>query len=646
MYSDDLNDSQYEEETIEEQRKVKYDNGGNKIKLIIIGVLAIVLIVLIALVLSKGKGGSKNNNYVLSLYPETIVVPLGQTVNVSYDVRNNGEMVENPTVRLVIENEEIAKLENTALEGISYGKTMLIASYVDEKGKTVQEMKEVTVADGNPGTAITDVVVANGDLQLPPGGTYDLTLTIDPPNGYIENKKFTSSNSNVVMVDSTGKITAVGEGEATIIVDINNGAIKKQLKVYVNKNNTTPKIVVSPTKITIGNGVERIVVGSSVSLTYNIYPDEASKENIVWSTSDASILMVDDEGKITGKKVGEARIKVTTPNNISDSISVKVQAKEVPVTDIELSSTEISLSAGQTEKITPVVVPEDATDQTLTYESSDTNVASVFTSDEGATISGVGAGTATITIKSNNDITKTINVTVTGLDIIIDPGSGGGGGGSSCKKTCPDGQYVKDCKCITCEAGNYCKDGKKTACLPNYKSDDGASSCTLYSCPAGQGRDSHGACSPCGEGYVSPAGSISCSKKCEGTKVPNADRSACVDASCPAGQYFNTSSRKCEGCPSGKVCAGGASQPQSCGSGSKPNSGKTGCESCSGITYCQSYGGDGVSCKCNYCDSNHVTNNNGSACVAKSSNKKCSSIGTSSTCLANGCKWDYTRGCY
>ena len=596
MYTDEFNDNQYDNTEVEETKTYE-NNGGNKIKLIVIGVLAVVLIVLIVLVLGRGKGRSKNNNYVLSLYPETITIPYGQTVNVSYDVRNNGEMVENPTVKLIIENDEIVQIDGLNLKGLSYGKTMLIASFVDSNGKTVQEMKEVTVADGTPGTTVTDVVIPEGDLQLPPTGTYEINLTIEPPAGYVENKKFTSSNSNVVTVDNTGKVTAVGKGEATIIIDINNGAVKKQLKVYVNEKNTTPKLVVSPTKITISDAVENIIVGDSKNLSYVIYPDEASKENIVWSSSDDKVLTINENGKITGVKAGEATIKVVTPNNISDSIKVKVQAKEIPVTDITLSVTELNLSTGQSETITPVVLPEDATDKTLMYSSSDTSIASVMANDGVATITALSAGNATITIKSTNDIIKTINVTVTQTEIIVDPGgSGGGGGGSSCKKTCPNGQYVSNCKCVTCEAGNYCKDGKKTACPSGYSSSAGASACNRTSCPSGSYLDS-------------------------------------------------TYSTGCRPCPSGKYCSGGKAMPQTCANGKIPNSGKTGCQDCK-INNCVTYGGGGTSCTCTKCQPNYVSQGSSCKYVGDSTTKSCASRGTVSECTASSsCKWDYTYGC-
>ena len=588
MYTDSVNDNGYES-NIEDESTVIDNNGGNRNKLIIIGVLAAVLIILIVIIISRGRGGSKNNNYVLSLYPENIIVPLGETVNISYDVRNNGELLQNPTVRLIIENEEIVKLEDTNIKGISYGKTMLIASFVDDNGKTVQELKEVTVADGKPGVNITDVVIAEGDLQMPLSGTYDLRLTIEPQDGYVENKKFTSSNNNVVMVDSNGQITAVGEGEATIIIDINNGAIKKQLKVYVNGNNTTPKLVVSPTKITIGNGVENIIVGNSANLSYVVYPDEASKDNIVWSSSDTSVLTVDENGKITGVKTGEATVKVTTPNNISDSIKIKVQSKEIEVTDINVSTTELYLSTGQSETITPEVLPEDATDKNLSYESSDTSIASVIANGEEATITGVGAGTATITIKSINDVSKTINVTVSASDTPIDSGgySGGGGSCASCNKvTCGSGQYCNCGKCAACPAGYTCSNGQKTVCpkgsycnngskysCPSGKTTSGtgaksASDCKATTCPNGtyvSGSD----CPTCPKGYYCYGGNkYACPSGKTTSGTGNSSSGACsVNASstCPKGQYMG-SNNVCLSCSKGYYCADGKTQTK-CPSG-------------------------------------------------------------------------------
>ena len=600
MYTSDEFNEENQGGYSEEQSSTSYDSG-NKTKLIFIVALVIVLIILIVLVLSKKGVFKKEDHYVLNVSPESVVVSYGGTKNIAYEVRNNDELVPNATVTFTVEDEEVATVDNNNVTGVSYGKTGIYAVYKDQEGKTVQKYVEVTVADGDPNTPITNVVFPNGDLQMPVNSTYDIVLGIEPTTGFVENKKFRSSNNNIVTVDSLGKLTAISEGEATIKIDVNNSAFTKGLKVYVNNKSTVPSLIINPTKITIGTTIEKIVIGDSKELEYAVEPDNADKSNIVWSSSNTGVLTIDDNGKITGIKEGSATIKAEAPNGVGDSIKIKVEKSAVEITEITLDSTEISLTTGETQTIAPTIVPDDATDKTLTYTSSNSAVATVESNmDTTATITAVAAGSATITIKSSNNIEKTIQVTVSDA-APIDPGSsggssGGGGGGSSCKKTCPAGQYVSNCKCVTCEAGYYCRDGKKNKCSSGYSSKAGASSCTR--------------------------------------------------SSCPAGSYLDSShSTGCRTCPSGKYCSGGTAMPKTCANGKIPNSGKTGCQNCS-IANCVTYGGGGTSCTCTKCQTNYVTQGSSCKYVGSTATKPCASRGTVGECNASSnCKWDYTYGC-
>ena len=595
MYSDEYVNEEDQEET-------SYNNSsdaGNKTKLIICGVLGIIIIILLFVAL-KGNGGSKNKNYVVKIIPEeNIVIPVGGSYNLSATVTSEkGEVINGAAIRWSVDNEDIASVDNGIVKGNSYGKAMITAMYVNDEGKTFQIGKDVTVADGEANVSLTDVTIPDGELYLPLNDTYQINVAMTPPNGYVENKTFTSSNPSVATVDNKGLVTSIGEGEATITISVNNGAFTKELKVAVKSDVKEPNITVYPTKVVINSTVTKVKVGKTENLKYSIEPTNARSDKLTWTSSDPSILKVDNNGNITGVKEGEATITLSSVNDVSSKITITVEIDAVPVTDIELSVTDVSLSIGETQEISPVIIPDNATDPKLTFKSSDENVVKVAPSEDGTscTITGAGSGSATITISANENVSVEVSVYVYD-STPIDPGSsGGGGGGSSCKKTCPNGQYVSNCKCVTCEAGNYCRDGKKTACSSGYTSGAGASSCTR--------------------------------------------------SSCSAGTYLDSSySTGCRPCPGGKVCSGGTSMPKSCSNGEKPNSGKTACEKCN-IPNCKTHGGGGTSCTCSVCQTNYVTQGSSCKYVGTTTSKPCASRGTVGECTASSsCKWDYTYGC-
>ena len=108
---------------------------------------------------------------------------------------------------------------------------------------------------------------------------------------------------------------------------------------------------------------------------------------IVWNTSNTQAII--DEVDLTG-----------------------VTAVHVAVTDITLDQTTADIEVGGTVTLTPTITPANATNKKVTWESNDTDVATV--SNDGV-VTGVGAGTATITAttEENSEIKATCTVNVT-----------------------------------------------------------------------------------------------------------------------------------------------------------------------------------------------------------------------------------------
>ena len=593
MYS-----SEYENQVeTTEQNGSFYQNN----KVLVWIFIAIVLIAIIIFFVKKSSNSTpKPSGYTITIYPDNpqAVVALGG----EYELL----AVINPNVNAELvwtsSDENIAKFSNGKVMGINYGKAVITASYTDvSNNKTYTATKDVVVADGNPNITLTDVSFPDGDLLMPTNGTYGITLVTTPNNGYITNKQFTSSNESVVKVDNKGLVQAVGEGEAVITLTVNDGAFRKDLNVIVNKNYTSAEIAVNATKITLNTEVKTIKLGASAKLSYVITPSNTDSTRLTWTSSDESVITVDKNGIIQALKEGKATIKVSATSTVYDSIEITVEPAGGAITEISLSIADLYLEVGQSQNITPSISPSTVTDKTLTFTVDDPTIVSINpASGESTTVKGLKEGMATLTIKASDTVTKTLTITV-GSTVNIDPGdsgggSSGGGGSSSCKKTCPAGQYVKNCKCVKCDAGYYCQSGKRTKCPSYTTSKEGASSCTR--------------------------------------------------TGCPAGSYLDSSySTGCRPCPSGKYCSGNKAMPQTCANGKIPNSKKSGCDDCK-ITNCVSYGGGGTSCTCTKCQPNYVSQGTSCKYVGGSTQKPCASRGTVGECNASSsCKWDYTYGC-
>ena len=85
--------------------------------------------------------------------------------------------------------------------------------------------------------------------------------------------------------------------------------------------------------------------------------------------------------------------------SMGNSVRAVLNENVIPITGITLSKTAASIKAGDTETLTATVSPDNATNKTLTWSSSNTAVATV---DENGVVTGVSAGTATITATAHD----------------------------------------------------------------------------------------------------------------------------------------------------------------------------------------------------------------------------------------------------
>ncbi|MCQ2174253.1 MAG: Ig-like domain-containing protein, partial [Bacteroidales bacterium] len=145
-----------------------------------------------------------------------------------------------------------------------------------------------------------------------------------------------------------------------------------------------------------------IFAGTSITLTATIAPANATDKTVTWTTSDAAVATVSN-GVVTAKKVGTATI---TAKAGEKTATCTITVVATPVTSVSLDRTSASLKAGETVTLTATVKPDDATDKTVTWTTSDATVATV----SNGVVTAKKVGTATITAKAGE---KTATCTIT-----------------------------------------------------------------------------------------------------------------------------------------------------------------------------------------------------------------------------------------
>ena len=167
---------------------------------------------------------------------------------------------------------------------------------------------------------------------------------------------------------------------------------------------------VSVSGVSLNKTSLNLTEGGSETLTATVTPDNATNKAISWKSSDTGVATVDNSGKVTAVKAGSATITVTTSDGSKTATcSVTVTAKTVSVTGVTLDKSTLELTEGAEGTLKATITPSDATNQVITWSTSDQNIATV--SD--GKVTAVKAGEATITVTtSDGGKTATCKVTV------------------------------------------------------------------------------------------------------------------------------------------------------------------------------------------------------------------------------------------
>lgn len=243
-------------------------------------------------------------------------------------------------------------------------------------------------------TAPSQISLITNKQYVRKGSSVTLKPTISPANTDTQNKiSWSSSDANIVSVDSYGNIIAKQPGIATITAKTEN-----------NKS-TTIQIIVPDLLLKINNPTLDLSTTSTTNIMNN---NSKNIGNLSYKSSNTAIATVDGNGKVTAKANGNTTILVTESNaNTQVSIPVTVKTSTKSLT---LNKTSVNLDiANATSQLSASFSPTTVSSKAVTWSSSNTKVATV----SNGKITRVGRGTATITAKANDGSNKTATCTVT-----------------------------------------------------------------------------------------------------------------------------------------------------------------------------------------------------------------------------------------
>ncbi|EKQ57207.1 MULTISPECIES: Ig-like domain-containing protein [unclassified Clostridium] len=169
--------------------------------------------------------------------------------------------------------------------------------------------------DGYLGEYAESITLDKSSIDLNVGDSQQLTATTTPAGAQVT---WTSSDSSIATVDSTGKVTAVKEGQATITATTTDGSNLSASCVVNVTSPVTPSIILNKTS-------DSLTTGQTDNLIATTTP---SAVNVSWNSSNTSVATVDSTGKVTAIGAGTAIITATTTDgsNLSASCTVNVTA--------------------------------------------------------------------------------------------------------------------------------------------------------------------------------------------------------------------------------------------------------------------------------------------------------------------------------
>lgn len=167
--------------------------------------------------------------------------------------------------------------------------------------------------------------------------------------------------------------------------------------------------------VTINKTEITLALSKTEQLIATVTPADADNKTIMWESDNKNVASVDIFGLVTANSVGEANIIATTLNGKTATCKVKVVYGEVKVTSVNIAKENVSVQVARSVEIVATVLPENATDKSLIWVSSDNDVVTV---DDNGAIVGVKEGTAKVTATSvDGGLSDSINVIVVSVKV-------------------------------------------------------------------------------------------------------------------------------------------------------------------------------------------------------------------------------------
>jgi uncharacterized protein YjdB len=318
----------------------------------------------------------------IRMQPNSASIPLGGHVTFhAVAVDNSGDPVSGESVAWSSQDTTVAVVDATGnVSTKKVGSTQIIAASASKVGTATMNVMP-------PAVATVQLTPSSADILV--GDVLQLSATPRDADGNALTDRtitWSSSNPSVAAVSSSGSVSGVAQGSATITATSENVSATAALTVSPLAPDT---VVVSPTSVSI-QPRQTAQLTASVRDSHG----QAMSTTVSWTTADPSLATVNGSGAVTGVSTGTTTVTAAAGTK---KTKVKITITQAPAASVSVSPSSVSLTQGATSQLSATVKDADGsvlTGSIISWTSDNTNVATVSSS---GLVTAHNAGSATIT---------------------------------------------------------------------------------------------------------------------------------------------------------------------------------------------------------------------------------------------------------
>lgn len=303
---------------------------------------------------------------------------------------------ETATVKDVIwtsDNPKVATVdENGVITAVAVGEAVITATATDGSGifNTVKVQVEPIYAE-----SLT--IVAEGSTTLRDGETVQLRAVFVPENTTDKRVTWDAGPKINATIDENGLFTAGSVPSVVGVVarSIGTPGVGGTIEINVIETPVESVEIISEPLV--------LLPGESKEVAVSVNPSTATDKTITWSVSDESIIKLQKSDSsvavINAIAPGQAYLYAKASNGVNTSLMVTVNAI-IPVTDIILSKQELRLNVSETYQFEANVLPTNANNKAIRWESSNAEIGTV---DETGFFTAIAPGETVITCYATDE---------------------------------------------------------------------------------------------------------------------------------------------------------------------------------------------------------------------------------------------------